>query len=236
MNKGKGPGGGGRRRAPGKAPARKPAARKPPARKTAIVFDAPAPAPEEPRTFRLGVFPGATPGKWVDIWKQRMPDVPIELVAPEDETEPDARLVRLPIDEAGLHVIRLYEELPVVVASVESHLLAAEELDPADLAGEVLLTSAQDVLAELDLPGTVAPVFGVLPTTADAIATVATGVGIAVMPMSLARLHHRKDVEFRILRGGPVSQVAFTWPRERTTPDIETFVGIIRGRTANSSR
>jgi hypothetical protein len=54
--------------------------------------------------------------------------------------------------------------------------------------------------------------------------------------MSLARLHHRRDVEYRPLRGGPLSAVALAWPRDRDSDDIQTFVGIVRGRTANSSR
>ncbi len=202
---------------------------------------APAPAASEQRSFRLGAIPGATPGKWIDTWKQRMPHVPLELVpisvAGQREAlqDLDAALVRLPIEDAELHVIPLYEELPVVVASVDSHLLAADELDAADLDGEGLLRSEEDVLA-LDLPGTTAAVAGAVPTTADLIATVATGVGIAVVPMSLARLHHRKDVEYRVLRGGPVSTVAFAWTREPENDYVAVFVGIVRGRTANSSR
>ena len=198
-------------------------------------------AASEPRTFRLGAIPGATPGKWIDVWKKRMPHVPLELVPllVADQraalVELDAALVRLPIEDADLHVIPLYDEIAVVLASAESHLVAADELDAADLTGEVLLTSDEDVL-KLDLPGTAASAFGAVPTTADLVATVATGVGIAVVPMSLARLHHRKDVEYRVLRDGPLSTVAFAWPRERTTDDVDTFVGIVRGRTANSSR
>ncbi|WP_460796681.1 LysR substrate-binding domain-containing protein [Microbacterium sp. GXF0217] len=200
--------------------------------------DAPASAP---RSFRLGAIPGATPGKWIDTWKRRMPHIPLELVpllVAEQHAalgDLDAALVRLPLEDAALHVIPLYDEVAVVVAAAESHLLAAEELDAADLAGEVLLTSREDVL-ELDLPGTTASAYGAVPTTADLIATVATGVGIAVVPMSLARLHRRNDVEYRVLRDGPQSTVAFAWPRERTTEEVDAFVGIIRGRTANSSR
>ena len=40
----------------------------------------PAPPPrEEPRTFVLGAVPGATPGKWIDLWRERMPHVSLEL-------------------------------------------------------------------------------------------------------------------------------------------------------------
>ncbi|WP_426188280.1 substrate-binding domain-containing protein [Microbacterium sp. TWP3-1-2b2] len=210
-----------------------------PARK--VVFDAPA-VVEEPRTFRLGAVPGATPGKWIDTWKRRMPHVTLELVPIDAETqrtsieELDAALIRLPLVDETLHLIPLYDEVSVVVTSAESHLLVVDELDPADLVGEVLITPLDDVLGPLDIPGTVAPEFARLETTAEAIATAATGVGIVIVPMSLARLHQRKDAGHRPLRGGPISTVALAWPRERTTEDVDTFVGIVRGRTANSSR
>ncbi|MBS1907351.1 MAG: LysR family substrate-binding domain-containing protein [Actinobacteria bacterium] len=213
-------------------------------RKTAkVVFDAPAPVLEEPRTLRLGAVPGATPGRWIDTWKERMPLVSLELVPVAFAAQRtaltqgivDLALVRAPFDADGMHAIPLYEELPVVIAGAESHLLAAEELTPADLEGETLLTTCEDVLGDLDLltePSRIPP----LDTVQDAVATVASGVGILVAPMSLARLHHRKDVEYRILRDAPVSPVLLAWPADATTPDIEAFVGVVRGRSARSSR
>ena len=217
---------------PKKAPA--------PANRT-VVFDAAPAAPEEPRTFRLGAVPGATPGTWIDRWKQRRPEVPLELVPIEVASQRaalddlDAALVRLPLDDASLHVIPLYDEVPVVVAAADSHLMAADELAPGDLEGEVVITLSDDVWGGLALPGTEAARFAPLPT-GDAIATAASGVGVVIVPMSLARLHHRKDADHRVLADGPVSTVALAWRRDRTTPDVETFVGIVRGRTANSSR
>ncbi len=222
----------------------KPSQKRSPQKKQAqkVVFDAPAAAPEEPRTFRLGVIPGATPGKWIDAWKQRMPRVPLELVPIEVAAQRaalddlDAALVRLPIaGEDDLHVITLYDEVAVVVAPLESHLLAADDLHLDDLAGEIVLALTDDALPPFAVPGALAPHFAAL-TTADAIQTVASGVGIAIVPMSLARLHHRKDTEFRPLVDGPTSPVALVWHRDRTTPDVDTFVGITRGRTAQSSR
>lgn len=203
-----------------------------------------APVEEEPDgPFRLGFFPGATPGTWVDRWQDRRPRHPLELVplAVADQRAAladglvDAALVRLPLDRDGLSVIPLYDEVPVVVASVDSHLTAADELDAADLVGEVRLVPLDDVLA-LTLDGTVAPRFAPLATTEEAIATVASGVGFVVVPMSLARLHHRKDVASRPLRDAPVSSVALAWVADRTTPAVDAFIGIVRGRTANSSR
>ncbi len=199
--------------------------------------------PELPATFTLGAIPGATPGKWIDTWNERMPRTALELVAVPvaDQRrallggEVDAALVRLPIENDGLHVIPLYEEVPVVVCARDSHLTAAEELDTADLAGEVLIVPDDDVLG-IRVPGTQAPRFAPPADTADAIATVAAGVGIVVVPMSLARLHRRKDTEYRPLLDGPTSTVALAWVADRTTPAVDAFVGIVRGRTANSSR
>ena len=73
-------------------------------------------------------------------------------------------------------------------------------------------------------------------STADAVEIVASGVGIVIVPMSLARLHHRKDVEYRVLSGAAPSPVGFAWPREDASPLVDTFIGILRGRTAQSSR
>ncbi len=206
---------------------------------------APDPVPAralQPRVFRLGAVPGATPGKWIDTWNRRMPHVTLELVPIDAATqraaidELDAALIRLPLNDESLHLIPLYDEMPVVVASKESHLLAADELELADLAGEVLITPLDDVLGPLYIPSIQTPRFAPLATTGEAIATAASGAGIVIVPMSLARMHQRKDADYRPLRDGPTSTVAIAWPREHTTEDVETFVGIVRGRTSNSSR
>ncbi|MDT0181859.1 LysR substrate-binding domain-containing protein [Microbacterium sp. ARD31] len=191
----------------------------------------------------MGAIPGATPGKWIDVWQERMPgvDLVLEPLAVAEqlhalaERTVDAALVRLPLQADDVHVIRLYDEMPVVVAAAESHLTAADDLALADLAGEIVLTPRDDVLG-VTVPGAVAPAFGAPADTAEAIATVAAGVGVVIVPMSLARLHRRKDVEYRPLTDGPVSTVALAWPVDDPSPFVETFIGIVRGRTANSSR
>lgn len=218
-------------------------AQKPAQKRTPRPAAQPAPpADQTPRRFRLGVIPGATPGKWVDAWKERMPHVGMEVVpitvagqrAALDDL--DAALVRLPLDDRdALHVIPLYDEVPVVVAPIDSFLMATDSLTADDLTGQVLITPGDDVLGPLDLP-TQTPSFPTIETTEDSVATVASGVGILIVPMSLARLHHRRDVDYRPLLGGRTSTVALAWLREATTPDVEAFVGIVRGRTANSSR
>ncbi|KQR21533.1 transcriptional regulator [Microbacterium sp. Leaf151] len=229
--------GGPRRTGGGRPPSPSPARAKTPKR------DRPEPPPrEEPRDFVLGAVPGATPGKWIGLWRERMPHVTLvlrEIDVADQRTvfdDVDAALVRLPIDAPDdLHLIPLYDEQPVVVMSADADLTAGDEIELADLAGEVVIVPADDVLG-INVPDAVSPAFTAPADTAEAIATVAAGVGVVIVPMSLARANRRRDVEYRVLRDGPVSRVALAWLRDRTTPDVEAFVGIVRGRTARSSR
>lgn len=199
-----------------------------------------------PRTgvFRLGAVPGTTPGTWISRWRERLPGVELQLVPVEardarellDARSADAVLARLPLHTDGLHVIRLYDEVPVVVFEKDSHLAAADELRPIDLEGLVRIIPDDDAFPELVLTGTQAPAFSGTASTGEAIETVAAGVGIVVVPQSLARLHHRRDTDYRPLVGGPASTIVLAWIADETSPDVEAFVGIVRGRTARSSR
>lgn len=194
--------------------------------------------------LRLGVFPGAAPGVWVDRWRERFPGVGLELIPTEAAEQErslrdgavDAALVRLPIVRDGLHLIPLYEETTVAAFSSDSSLAAADELTFDDLVGEVLFVPSDDVLGHLDVPGTTAPLGPVPATTSEALETVAAGVGVVILPLSLVRMKKRRDVAHRPLAGAPTSAVALAWVAERTSPEIEALVGIVRGRTVHSSR
>lgn len=192
--------------------------------------------------FRLGYVPGVTPAKWVRIWTERLPRVPLELVqvsaaeAPDlvRRAEVDAVLLRLPIDRTGLHAIPLYVEQTVVVVPKDHLMTAAEEVTVDDLADELMLYPQDDVLDWDRPPGRL--IDDRPARTGDAIELVAMGTGLLVVPQSLARLHHRKDLTYRPLTGVPESQVALSWPEDETSELVEHFIGIVRGRTANSTR
>jgi DNA-binding transcriptional LysR family regulator len=199
--------------------------------------------PGETASFRLGYVPGATPGKWARIWAERRPDVPLELLgASTDEVVDqvragavDAGVVRLPIDRAGLHAIPLYTETTVAVVPKEHALTAVDEAGLDDLADEIVLRPQDDTLPwPGDRPGRAATFDPT--TTAEAIELVAAGVGLLVLPQSLARLHHRRDLAHRPVADAPQSSVVLTWPDADNTELMEEFIGIVRGRTANSSR
>ena len=197
---------------------------------------------ENALSFRLAYVPGVTPGKWTRTWAERLPDVPIELHAMSNgealqglaDEAVDAALLRLPIDRSGKHAIPLYTETTVVVVPKDHEVAAVEEVAADDLADYVVLHPLDDSLGWELPPGT--PAKERPPTTTDAIELVAAGVGLLVVPQSLARLHHRKDLTYRTLVDAPQSDVALVWLEERSTDLMEEFIGIVRGRTVNSSR
>ncbi len=65
---------------------------------------------------------------------------------------------------------------------------------------------------------------------------VAGGTGVLIVPMSVARLHHRKDVTFRPVTDLPPTTVGLSWLVDNDDPRVQTFIGIVRGRTERSSR
>jgi DNA-binding transcriptional LysR family regulator len=178
--------------------------------------------PAPPTVLRIGAVPGVTLTKWTTIWRQRFPTVRLEAVdVPErdqrralDDADVDMCFVRLPIDTEGLHLIRLYEEVPVAWLAKEHPLAGLDELTTADLAGE-------RVLEEVD---------------AEAIDLVATEVAVLRVPMSIARSHSRRDLVYRPVTDAPSTTVGLAWLVENDHPSIQEFIGVVRGRTENSSR
>ncbi|MEV0145866.1 MULTISPECIES: LysR family substrate-binding domain-containing protein [unclassified Nonomuraea] len=197
---------------------------------------------ETGKVFRLAYAPGVTPAKWVNVWTERMPGVPVALVAaPADEVVgllrdggADAGFVRLPVDRDGLSVIPLYVETTVVVVPKDHAVAAADEVAIADLADDEVFHPLDDTIEWTVRPGL--PAFTRPATTANAVEMVAAGTGLLLVPQSLARFHHRRDLTYRPVSDAPQSQVALAWLTEATTDLVEDFIGIVRGRTVNSSR
>lgn len=169
-------------------------------------------------------FPlGVTIGKWTRAFEQRHPDAQLQVVRSEladqratlDDGGADIAFVREPLDTEGLHVIPLYEEDVVVVMHHEHLLTLEKKLHLADIADEPRLDGV-DVEA--------------------VIRRVAAGDGIAVFPQSVAKAFRRKDVTAMKLEDAEPSKVALAWPRGSQHPLVDEFIGIVRGRSAHSSR
>lgn len=189
--------------------------------------------------LRVGFVTGATPDKWARHWRERrreslhlVPTTEADQLDGVRDGSLDMAIVRLPVDRDGLHCVRLYDEVQVVVASKE-HVIAAadDEVTLADLVDEQLVrphasgwTPEAD---QLDWP----PM-----TEQEAIETVAAGTGVVVVPMSVARLHQRKDVVTRVVADLEPTTIALVWQVERDDEVTQAFVGVTKGRTANTSR
>jgi DNA-binding transcriptional LysR family regulator len=189
-------------------------------------------------TFTIAFVTGATPDKWARIWRERSRER-LELVPVSEEEQLDGvrageasmALVRLPIDRDGLHCIPLYNERQVAVVGREHYLSLADEVTLAELAEEQLVrphsSGWSPEAAQLDWP----PM-----SEQDAIETVAAGTGVVIVPASVARLFHRKDVVARPVTDLSPTTVGLAWRVDDEDPRVQTFIGIVRGRTANSSR
>lgn len=187
-------------------------------------------------------MPGVTPDKWARVWRERHPRTRLELLPVEEERQravlddgtADLVLARLPIDRerpTPLHQVVLYEEVPVVVAGVDHFVAAADEVSAADLVDEQLVLPERSGWRpradQLSFP----PM-----TVKDAVEVAAAGTAIVVLPMALARLHHRKDVVHRPVVDLPTTRVALVWRVADDSPLHQDFVGITRGRRAGSGR
>ena len=162
-----------------------------------------------PLCLTVGYVPGVTPAKWARTWAQRHPEVPLQLhaVAAADAADAlragtiDVALLRPPVDTSGVAVIPLYEETTVVVVPTDHLLSAVDAVTVADLDGEPILIPLDDVVAWAAAPGV--QVDHRPETTKDATELVAAGIGALIVPQSLARLHHRKDLTYRPITDAP---------------------------------
>nr|WP_240898324.1 LysR family transcriptional regulator substrate-binding protein [Agromyces luteolus] len=174
--------------------------------------------------MRLRYVAGVSPAKWLRAWADRRPDLPLEATRVDEGAqlaevrtgEADLAFVRLPVDDEGLHVIPLWEEVAVAVLPKDHALAEAEELALADLADEARAPGQDDPAMTVEL--------------------VAAGTGWAMMPHGVARLHHRRDVVAIPVTDAPTTRIALVWRVERDDEEIQEFVGVVRGRTARSSR
>ncbi|MFD1720724.1 LysR substrate-binding domain-containing protein [Amnibacterium endophyticum] len=167
----------------------------------------------------IGVVAGVTPDRWIRAWRERRSDVPLDVVAVDDPVAALADGVtmvfaRLPLEAEDLHVIPLWEETPVVVAARDHPVKAFDAVAEADLAGEEVRPGWDEQTLDL----------------------VAAGHGIALMPQSVFRATGRRDLVARPVHDAAPTRIGLAWRRDAGGEDVDDFIGIVRGRTENSSR
>ena len=172
--------------------------------------------------LKVGFVAGVTLTKWRRIWAERYPRHRLEVVeigqaavqSALDQGRLDMCFARLPLDRDRLQVIPLYSEVPVVVVRKDHPIAAYDEISLTDLVDE----SAIDA----DDP--------------HAVDLVAGGAGVLLVPQSIARSHSRRDLVYRPISDGTPTQVGLAWLGSNPSDLIEDFIGVVRGRTVNSSR
>ena len=201
--------------------------------------------------FRVGFATGVMPDKWARAWAERMPRRPLDLVPLQGRDgvamvragELHMCLVRLPVDREGLHLIPLYDEQPVVVVAqgAPGRGLRARSTSPTwptSTCSRTPTTSRSGATWPWRCAtGSRYPVPEM--SLRQAVESVAADAGIVIVPMSVARLHHRKDVVAVPVSGVPTTKVGLTWPVDAAdTGDdrYEAFIGVVRGRRATQQR
>lgn len=213
-------------------------------------------------TLFLSTIPGATPSKWVQRYTSR--GSAVQLV-PQDEQsqtlflqphDPPRHLPQLgylrwradqtwqelvtdkSFDPEQIHLVRLYEEIPVIVVS-KDHLLAAWTDDDGlvsadDVAGETFWDPAdyasEPVTDPLDVPEQVGA------GERMAIQLAATGSGYTLLPASVARMFGQKDVITLPTALHPGWEVGLAWRKAADSDLIQDFIGVTKGRRPRSSR
>ncbi|GAB3811762.1 LysR substrate-binding domain-containing protein [Tessaracoccus terricola] len=180
------------------------------------------PAQPERTGLRIGFVPGVTLTKWRRIWEERFRRVPLQVteVLEADQRralgsgQVDMCFVRLPIDTAGLHTIALYEEQPVVWMAKEFLLAALDEVTAEDM-------------AEFRIVEDYSP---------ESIDLAVYSAAALRVPLSVARTQSRKDMVHRPVVDADPTTIALAWRVDNDNEWIDEFIGVVRGRTANSSR
>lgn len=213
-------------------------------------------------TLFLSTIPGATPSKWAHRFKARGSDV--QLVTQDEQSQtlflqphdPPRFLPQLGylrwradrtwqglvtshgLDPDDIHLVRLYEEAPVVVVSKE-HLLAAwteddGEVSNSDVEGETFWDPAdyasEPVTDPLDAPEQVGA------GERMAIQLAATGSGYTILPASVARMFGQKDVLVLPTDMHPGWEVGLAWRKAADSDLIQDFIGVTKGRRPRSHR
>lgn len=184
----------------------------------------------------LAFVTGTEPDKWFRRYEERSSHGPLRTRGEDDpvslllDGEVDAALVRFPeprIDREEYHVVELYTESAGVAVPKESvYAELGEALRPEDIAGEAC-HYAPEAGTSIDLAG-----------LRVGLQVVAANVGVVMGPRPILAMLGGKQVRDCELLEAPwgETRIGIVWPKERDADDVQDLVGIMKGRTAQSTR
>lgn len=218
----------------------------------------PTPAPERIvlPPIRLGFVRGVAPSKWAERWARAVREQPLELV-PVDlhevenaRTEFNLLLERVapgavPEGSAASprtrHAMHLYDETVALVVPVDHELAKLGEINLEDLS-LVPLLAHPDHFSEWPEPQEWKDPSWMPRNAKATLELVATGLGGALMAQPMAkhlsdkRVHSVIPVTRSRVPLLPGTGIWASWRVDRDGDDVQHLVGVLRGRTARSSR
>lgn len=207
-------------------------------------------------TIQLGFVRGVAPSKWADRWARAVPEQALELVPVDLHEVATARetldllLERVPHGVSPIgsndlirtrHAMQLYEEKVALVIPADHELAKRESVDLDELA-LVNLIDHPDHLAQWPKAQEWKDPSWMPKNAKKTLELVATGLGGALMAQPLARhlSEKRSHAVVPVVDGAtsllPGTEIWATWRVERDGNDVQHLVGVLRGRTARSSR
>ena len=199
--------------------------------------------------LRVDFVTGVTPDKWARTWARPQPRRPPGPVADRGRRRRVRRLrsgattlslLRLPIDQTGLHVIPLYEEAPVVVVAKE-HAAAAFDDARHHRPGRRGAAAARRLGAGLARRRAGRRARAQPPRCRPWASSRRSQWPRPGPASSSCRCRWRGCTTARTSCTEPVtgvagSRVGLAWRVDDDDPRIEDFIGVVRGRTERSSR
>lgn len=189
-----------------------------------------------PQYLRVVFSPGVQPDKWFGRFDERVPGWRVAGAAADDPLKyitagaADVALVRLgasDVDKNIFHQVHLYDEQVGVAAPKEHPVKVMDAVRYAELDGEMeMYVTPADGVVDID-------------KLKEALGVVAANVGVAIAPRPLLRALNVRGVVHRDLfhaTSPGATRVAMVWRIDRDDDVIQDFVGICRGRKAESSR
>ena len=206
---------------------------------------------EQPDILQLAFVRGIAPSKWADRWnavrsRRRLELMPVDAHFDATPAQADVTLVRaMPgAYPAGSrdgvrtrHAVQMYEEAVALVVDADHDLAHEVNLDAAELDLVRLLEHpwhdaswpAAEPWADLEWRPK---------SLGGALEIVATGLGGILMPLPLARHIQNKKLHRILEVTGDIdgTRVFATWSIDRDDDEIQELIGVLKGRTARSSR
>ncbi|MGC5020174.1 LysR family transcriptional regulator [Micromonospora sp. DT47] len=168
-------------------------------------------------------------------WRQRHPDIPLELLRIDDRTaglaqgRVDVAVLRHPVDLPDVHAELLLTEPRVATVAADSPLARRASLTLADLADQPLAMADLGTTTLALWPAGRAPATVVaVANTDDWLAAIGAGRAVGVTTAATAATYPGPTVAYRPLTDAPDVEVLLAWRQPFTHPAVADLLALVR--------